>query len=165
MPMKIFKRVIVIALVLSLCVGCDQVTKAIARRTLGTSPPIYLLGEMIRLHYTENTGAFLGMGATLPEDVRFWLLIVFVSVLLIGMLAFIVTYPLMDTWSLIGGGLVIGGGFSNLLDRLFRGGAVVDFMNIGIGNLRTGIFNVADLAIVCGVGMMLIWDMFFREDT
>jgi signal peptidase II len=121
------------------------------------------MGGVIRLHYTENTGAFLGMGARLSEAARFWTLIVLVSVLLVGMVIFILTYPALDVISVIGGSLVIGGGFSNLLDRIFRGGAVVDFMNLGIGALRTGIFNVADLAIVCGVGMMLIWDIFFRE--
>jgi signal peptidase II len=162
--MKFFKKAVITVLILSSCVGCDQVTKAVARHTLASLPPIDLMGEMIRLHYTENTGAFLGMGAALPEEVRFWILIVFVSVMLIGMLTFILTYPEMDALSLIGGGLVIGGGFSNLLDRLFRGGAVVDFMNVGVGNLRTGIFNVADLAIVFGVGIMLVWDMFFRTE-
>ncbi len=163
--MKPFKKAIITVLILSSCVGCDQVTKAVARRTLASSPPISLMGAMIRLHYTENTGAFLGMGAALPEKARFWILIVFVSVMLLGMLAFVLTYPDMDTLSLIGAGLVIGGGLSNLLDRLFREGAVVDFMNIGVGNLRTGIFNLADLVIVLGVGVMLIWDMFFRKET
>jgi len=32
---------------------------------------------------------------------------------------------------------------------------VVDFMNLGIGGLQTGIFNVADLVLVVGVGLIL----------
>ena len=43
---------------------------------------------------------------------------------------------------------------SNLIDRLRYGGYVVDFLNVGIGSLRTGIFNVADMAIMAGV---IIW--------
>lgn len=50
--------------------------------------------------------------------------------------------------------LFIGGGTSNLLDRLLHGGYVVDFINIGIGPVRTGIFNVADVAI--SLGMILL---------
>jgi signal peptidase II len=50
--------------------------------------------------------------------------------------------------------LVVGGGVSNLIDRLRYGGYVVDFLNVGIGSLRTGIFNVADMAIMAGV---LLW--------
>jgi signal peptidase II len=51
-------------------------------------------------------------------------------------------------------GLIIGGGLSNIYDRIVAG-KVVDFMNIGIGGLRTGIFNVADNAIMIGLFLML----------
>ena len=50
--------------------------------------------------------------------------------------------------------LFIGGGTSNLLDRLLHGGYVVDFINIRIGPVRTGIFNVVDVAI--SLGMILL---------
>ena len=51
--------------------------------------------------------------------------------------------------------LFVGGGVSNLLDRIIHG-AAVDFMNVGIGPLRTGIFNVAAVAIMLGVGIVLL---------
>ena len=47
------------------------------------------------------------------------------------------------------------GGTSNQIDRAARG-SVVDFINVGVGSLRTGIFNVADLAIVFGFALVLI---------
>ena len=47
--------------------------------------------------------------------------------------------------------LVVGGGFGNLADRIFNEGRVIDFMNIGIGSLRTGVFNVADIALSFGI--------------
>ena len=47
------------------------------------------------------------------------------------------------------------GGISNMIDRVLSG-AVIDFMNIGIGNLRTGIFNVADMAIMAGLFLVVI---------
>ena len=58
--------------------------------------------------------------------------------------------------TLIALALYIGGGLGNLIDRLFNNGVVVDFMNVGVGSLRTGIFNVADMAIMAAVAILLI---------
>ena len=52
--------------------------------------------------------------------------------------------------------LIVAGGLGNLYDRVFEGGAVTDFLNVGVGPLRTGIFNVADVAIVAGVLLMML---------
>ncbi len=57
--------------------------------------------------------------------------------------------------------LVVGGGLSNLIDRLVNEGRVVDFMQLGIGPLRTGVFNVADVAIMGGLAVMLV--VVFRD--
>jgi signal peptidase II len=51
--------------------------------------------------------------------------------------------------------LVLAGGASNWVDRVVRG-SVVDFLNVGVGPLRTGIFNVADVAIMVGVALLLV---------
>jgi len=53
-------------------------------------------------------------------------------------------------------GLVAGGGISNLIDRLFYDGRVTDFLNIGIGSFRTGIFNLADMAILAGALLLIL---------
>ena len=59
------------------------------------------------------------------------------------------------TLALVGMALFVAGGSSNLLDRLTRG-SVIDFMNVGLGPLRTGIFNVADMAIMLGAGLVIL---------
>ena len=46
---------------------------------------------------------------------------------------------------------------------MLKSGAVVDFMNVGIGNLRTGIFNLADVAIMIGAGLLLVWGETFKD--
>jgi signal peptidase II len=46
---------------------------------------------------------------------------------------------------------ICGGGISNLLDRAALGGYVVDFLNVGWGGFRSGIFNMADVAIALGL--------------
>ena len=56
--------------------------------------------------------------------------------------------------ALLGLWLLFAGGFSNLVDRVVHG-RVVDFLNVGIGPVRTGIFNVADMAIMLGVALLL----------
>lgn len=56
---------------------------------------------------------------------------------------------------IIGLSHIIGGGIGNLIDRIFNSGAVIDFMNIGINDLRTGIFNIADVAITAGIVMLI----------
>lgn len=153
--MRISQKLVLVVLVLFLCVGCDQATKSVARAHLPVTQPIFLLGDMLQLQYTENLGAFLGLGSRLPAAVRFWILIVVVSASLTGLLVFILISPHLTQVGFWGGALVVGGGFSNLLDRIHNNGAVVDFINIGVGRLRTGIFNVADLAIMLGIGLLL----------
>ena len=63
---------------------------------------------------------------------------------------------------LLGAALIVAGGASNWIDRLATG-SVIDFMNIGIGPLRTGIFNVADVAILGGV-VLLVFAQGGRRD-
>jgi signal peptidase II len=61
-------------------------------------------------------------------------------------------------WHLVGLALVIGGGVSNWIDRAVRG-SVVDFMNIGLGWLRTGVFNIADVALMAGAATLLLAEL------
>jgi signal peptidase II len=59
--------------------------------------------------------------------------------------------------------LILGGGIGNLIDRLVNDGHVVDFLNIGIGGLRTGVFNVADVAIMAGPVLLLVGMAMLRK--
>jgi signal peptidase II len=52
--------------------------------------------------------------------------------------------------------LVFAGGVGNLIDRLMYDGFVIDFINIGVGSLRTGIFNVADVAVTLGLLIIML---------
>jgi signal peptidase II len=63
--------------------------------------------------------------------------------------------PVLSRLKIVSLSLIAGGGFSNLIDRIANGGYVVDFLNIGLGGIRTGIFNIADMAIMMG-GILLI---------
>ena len=139
------------------CIVLDQLTKHWAIATLKGQPTSHWLGDVFRLGYTENPGAFLSLGASLPEPLRTLLLSGAVGVFLIICTGYLLRSRNLERFSALALSLVVGGGFSNLLDRIFRTqGRVVDFMNLGVGELRTGVFNVADLAIVAGVVMLAL---------
>jgi signal peptidase II len=149
--MRYSSRLLLAALVVVALVGCDQATKAIAREELASSPPISLLGGAVRFQYAENSGAFLSLGAGLPPRWRFVLGVVVSGAALAALAVFILRSTSLATAQRIGLGLVVAGGLGNLVDRLANDGRVVDFVSVGIGSLRTGIFNVADMAITAGV--------------
>jgi len=153
--MRSGRRLFLIAVVLLATVGLDQLTKVIARRQLDAGPPIFFFGGIIRLQYVENPGAFLSLGASLSETTRFWLFTIIVGGFLIGLLLYLLFNRHLTPIDVIPLALILGGGFSNLIDRIIRD-RVIDFMIIGIGPVRTGVFNVADVAITVGVGL-LFW--------
>ena len=148
--MTYFKRLLIIGIILISCVGCDQATKAVAKNHLSQAQPISYLADTFRLHYMENKGAFMSLGSTMPVEIRFWLLIVLTGIAVVGMLVVVLMHRGLRQPIVIGLSFIIGGGVGNLIDRVLHNGAVIDFMNIGIGSLRTGIFNVADVAISAG---------------
>jgi len=74
-----------------------------------------------------------------------------VATFLLGVLGYLLVASNLPAVTVLAFSLVLGGGLSNLLDRVAYGGYVVDFINLRIGSLRTGIFNAADVAITIGV--------------
>jgi signal peptidase II len=162
-PMNRAKRTFLLILVLASCIGCDRVTKVIAREHLAASPAISYLNDLFRLQYAENHGAFLGLGAGLPDGLRVAILTVLVGTMLMGLLVYTMASRQLRLDCSLALALIVGGGLSNLLDRLLYHGAVVDFMNIGVGSLRTGVFNVADVAIMIGAGLLGL--SLLRQDT
>jgi signal peptidase II len=135
-------------------IGCDRVTKHLASTRLADAPRHSFLADTVRLEYAENTGAFLSLGATLPDQLRTGVLTYGVA---IGLLV-VAVVALKKRWAgvpLTGAALIWAGGVSNLADRAMRG-SVVDFMNVGLGSLRTGIFNVADIAILGGAVLIAV---------
>jgi signal peptidase II len=148
------KRLLLILAILCSCVGCDQATKSVAKAYLSETQPVILLGDTVRLELARNYGAFLSLGSAIGESSRGMLLSVVVGLVLAALLLYLFVSRPQNPLVGVSIALVVGGGVSNLIDRLRYGGYVVDFLNVGIGSLRTGIFNVADMAIMAGV---LLW--------
>jgi signal peptidase II len=149
----------VFALAALACVGCDQLTKELARLHLGDGAAGHLAGGAIRFALVENPGAFMSLGAGYPEALRTALLGVAVPLALVLLAVAFLRRARRSAGELIGLALLVGGGAGNWLDRL-RAGAVTDFVSIGVGPLRTGVFNAADVAIFAGAALLLLsaWD-------
>ena len=139
--MSVSNKIFLLLVVLTTCMGCDQATKRLAAFALKDLKPVTFLGNTVRLEYAENPGAFLSMGSTLPEWQRYALLTVVSSLILLALTAFVCLKKDLRIADIAGYALILSGGMSNMLDRILAG-VVVDFMNVGVGNLRTGIFNV-----------------------
>ncbi len=148
-------RTLAIVASVTATIGCDRMSKEVATRQLAGVPRRSFLGDTFRLEYVLNRGGFLSLGSGLPDAARTALLTGTTSVLLVLLSVVLVRRRLGGGWDTVGLGLVWAGGVSNLVDRLVRG-QVVDFLNFGIGPVRTGIFNVADVAITCGCALVLL---------
>jgi signal peptidase II len=135
-------------------VGCDRVTKQMAASSLATTHGRSYLSGIVRLEYAENTGGFLGLGANLPAQQRFLVFTVATGLVLIGAIALAIRHRLTG-WPLVGAGVFIAAGASNLVDRALHG-TVVDFMIVGVGPLHTGIFNVADAVMMAGALVVVV---------
>ncbi len=154
--MNIWKRILTIVLVSISCVGCDQSTKLLATEYLPKNGMDTYFYDLLRLGYTENIGAFLGLGNSLSSEFRFGIFVVAVGAFLFSFLFYLVSNSKQSFYSLVALSLVFSGGVSNFYDRVVHNGAVVDFLNIGFGTvIRTGIFNIADMAIFAGILVFL----------
>lgn len=136
-------------------IAIDQVTKALAvaelkPRILSGEGPIEILGPVLKLTYTENTGAAFGMGTGFTWI--FALIAVIVAVVILRTATRIGSIA----WAIALGGL-LGGAVGNLIDRLTRPpgigqGYVVDFLELP----NWPVFNVADMSIVGSAILMVI---------
>jgi signal peptidase II len=159
--MRLAPKITLIGAVAALVVAADLATKAVFERAFSGQPTMHLLGDTVRVGFVMNTGVFLSLGHALGPAARFWLFVVGVG----GVLALLLALTLKDarfrTREVAAVAAIVGGGIGNLVDRVHLG-AVRDFFNVGIGPLRTGIFNVADMAITFG-GIALVLIPFLRK--
>lgn len=127
----------------------DLVTKLLVQRTLTLYQQVNIIGEYVRLTYIHNPGAAFGIQLGPPGASRY--IFLFLSLIALGALAamYWVT-PAKDKVRLSSIALICAGALGNLLDRLRLSQGVVDFLDIGVGDLRWPVFNVADIAVTVG---------------
>ena len=135
--------------------GLDRLTKLLAIEFLKEHPPISFFGDLMVLVYAENTGAFLSMGSVWSPFLKYLLFLVIPGIFCLYGL-FWCFLEVRDLPRLVLVATIIGGGMGNLVDRFANGFRVVDFMNFGIGQLRTGVLNMADLSVTFGALLLVL---------
>ncbi|HEX5041064.1 MAG TPA: signal peptidase II [Candidatus Limnocylindria bacterium] len=129
----------------------DQLSKALVVSSLGLGESVDVVGDLLRIWHARNTGAAFSL---LPG--AFWLFVP-VTVLALVMIAYFHrAFRDRGPWIHVVLGLILGGSLGNLTDRL-RLGYVVDFVSVGIGDRRFPTFNVADSAVVVGIGLLVLY--------
>lgn len=138
--------------VAALLLGADQLTKIyIANNFVLGGESKELLNGIIDITYIHNDGAAWGM-----MNGHTWLLIAISAVVIIVCFALLLKYGLKDKlmfWAVV---LVLSGGIGNLIDRIFRGGEVIDFLQFAFWK-EFPVFNVADCAVVVGAGLFILY--------
>jgi signal peptidase II len=142
-------------------IGCDRVTKHVAATMLAGTPGQSYFANTVWVGYVENPGGFLSLGAGLPPIARTAFFTVATGIALVAV-ALLAVRRRSNALARLGLTLFLAGGASNWIDRIVRG-SVVDFLNVGIGPVRTGIFNVADVAIMLGACIFVFAE--FRRDA
>lgn len=139
-----YPRLLITAL---LVVVVDQVTKSLALVKLSLGP-VDVIEGVLSFDLSFNSGGVFGIGQGFPE------LFLIATVLVVAGILLWVRHLEVRAW-LIPLGMVLGGGLGNVIDRIFRGfeGRVVDFIDLHVWP----VFNVADMAIVIGVGLVLLF--------
>lgn len=151
---KLEKRNLGIALFVTIFfIVVDQIVKLVAYRSLRGQPGFSYLGNFITFEYAENRGAFLSLGAQLSDSARFWIFVIGV-VLILAFCVYSLWKSILHTPSVVALALVISGGIGNLIDRVAQG-YVIDYVHMGLGGIRTGVFNVADVAISGGLLLLV----------
>lgn len=155
--MLIIKRILrtlIIVSVVMINIGCDQVSKAVVRKSVFENERISIAGDYLTLTRIENSGAFLSLGDSWPAPLKIMLLLILPVIVLALSLWLVIRNRNISQVTLVGICFVIGGGIGNIFDRAVYG-SVTDFLHMDFYFFQTGIFNLADVSIMLGIFMVL----------
>lgn len=134
----------------ALVISIDQVAKQLVVKYLSWYEVQPLIPNL-NLVYMKNTGAAFSMFNTAPA----WVFVGLGVVVSLGILIWMRKNPSGQTLVATALALILGGALGNVIDRATRG-FVVDFVDFYIGNWHFAAFNVADMAITLGAGLMIL---------
>jgi signal peptidase II len=147
-PKKLVRILIIILIIIS-DISCDQISKHIVRQNIEFKTQINLLSKYVILTKVENTGAFLGLGDSIPRLI-YTLLMILLPLIVIGYaLFYLIKSDTLPSPMIIGISLLIGGGLGNIYDRILYG-SVTDFLYFDFVLFHTGIVNIADISVTIG---------------
>ncbi len=141
----------VLAIVTGLIVlGADQLTKYLVAEQFVLGESRSFLPGFMDLSYITNGGGAWGI---LKDHT--WLLLSVTAIIMLICVAMLIKHGVKDKllfWAIC---LVLCGGVGNMIDRIFRGGRVVDFLHFSFFDFP--VFNVADCAVCIGAGLLILY--------
>jgi signal peptidase II len=149
-------------LIAFLVVVLDRLTKWVIARDIPLHDTKKLIAGFFYLTHVENRGAAFSLFADSPGEWRIAMLVMFSVVALVVVSALLWRSSHAMTTTGVGLALILGGALGNLWDRLLSG-RVVDFLLFYIGTYQWPAFNVADSAIVCGAGLLVVEILFAKS--
>ncbi|WP_420386394.1 signal peptidase II [Roseivirga sp.] len=153
--MKKIPRIALILIIIFANIGCDQITKDMARKNLEYHESVDVIGDYLVFIKVENEGAFLGMGSSLSPALRTTLLLILPCVVMIAVFVYLIRNKNMSMINLWALSFIVGGGIGNIYDRLLYG-QVTDMLFLDFKFAHTGIFNMADVSVMVGTGLILL---------
>ncbi len=136
-----------------LVVIADFFTKRLAMAELDYGSQHDVIGDWLRFTLVFNKGA--AFGATVGESSR-WIFTILAVAILFVLIRMAHQAAPSDRWKLLALGMVCGGALGNLIDRLRWSGGVVDFIDVGVGEHRFWVFNIADSAVSVGAILLVL---------
>ncbi len=158
--MQIQKKYVPLSLTVFIIV-LDQITKALIVKEIPYHRVgMAFFGDFLRIIHTRNLAVAFSLGNNLPQGIRLVLFTLIPAVVLVVILIYFLRsrdFTTLQRWAIAG---ILGGGFGNLIDRVFRPQGVVDFIDVKfyglLGFERWPTFNIADASVVvCGVLLLI----------
>ena len=135
-----------------LIIAGDQLTKYLVTVMMEQNEVITVIPGILNLNrIIPNSGAAFGIFAG-----QTWFLITITCIIMVICVCMLVRKTFQSKWMFWSLVLVLSGGIGNLIDRIFRGGSVVDFLQFDFWR-SFPVFNIADCAIVIGGGLMILY--------
>ncbi|MEO5511234.1 MAG: signal peptidase II [Longimicrobiales bacterium] len=147
------QRLVIFIGIVGSVLALDILTKFVVQRNLLVYEQRDVIGEYLRLTYIHNTGAAFGIQLG-PYSREIFLVLSLVALVALAMMYYYT--PLQDRLRLASIALICGGAVGNLIDRVRSEHGVVDFLDVGIGNVRWPVFNVADMAVTAGAVILAL---------
>ena len=134
-------------------IAADFVTKRMAIADLDYGIQRDVIGSWLRFTLVFNKGA--AFGTSVGESSR-WIFTALAVAILFVLIRMAHQSSPAERWKLLALGMVCGGALGNLIDRLRWSDGVVDFIDVGVGEHRFWVFNVADSAVSVGAVLLVL---------
>ena len=136
----------------------DQLIKILVQEKMKLYEEINIIPHFFSIYYVQNTGAAF----SILKDATIFLIILSVVFIIIINKQIKKEENKLTPLSIISLGLVLGGVFGNLIDRIIHQ-SVIDYLSFTFGNYSFPVFNLADMGITIGL-FLLLFDIWRRKD-